>query len=200
MGLISLAVFSIVSIPTIYLLRRRGALEAMPANRLWRTRFGPWKAAFLQFTLGISFIGYSIAVMSGALAYIFNRPLVFAATNVDELGQLSRSAHLRSPDMRRAARDAALLFALCAVLVVWQVHLYSLPLPVGAKPLDWLYQAVWLYPLVLTAIAPFIFHPYLLGGPDLPRWLAQRRKLGASESPGVPIMHEQTASRRQEVP
>jgi len=200
MGLISLAVFSIVSIPTIYLLRRRGGLEAMPANRVWRTRFGAWKAVFLQFTLGISFIGYSIAVMSGALAYIFNRPLVFGATSVDELGELSRSAHLRSPDMRKAARDAALLFALCALLVAWQVYLYSLPLPVGATPLDWRFQAVWLYPLVLTAVAPFIFHPYLIGGPDLPRWLAQRRKLGANQSPGVPIIPEQTASSREGVP
>ena len=95
---------------------------------------------------------------------------------------------------------AALLFALCAVLVAWQVYLYSLPLPVGAKSLDWRYQAVWLYPLVLTAIAPFIFHPYLVGGPDLPRWLAQRRKLGASQSPGVPIIHEQTPSSREGVP
>lgn len=198
MGLISIAIFTLLSIPAIYLLRRRGGLDAMPANRAWRTRFGPWKAVLLHVSLGISFIGCSLAVMSGALAHIFNRPLVFAETSADALGQLSRRAHLRSGAMRRASRDAALLFATGAVLVVWQVYLYSLPLPVGIKPLDWRYHAVWLYPLVLTAVAPFIFHPYLIGGPDLPRWLAQRRGRGASPSPSAPIQ-EQTASRRRGV-
>jgi cellulose synthase/poly-beta-1,6-N-acetylglucosamine synthase-like glycosyltransferase len=200
MGLISLAVFSFVSIPAIYLLRRRGGLNNMQANRIWRTRFGGWKAVFLQFLMGFSFIGYSIAVLSGALAHIFNRPLVFAETSADTLGQLSRNAHLRSGAMPKAAREAALLFALCAVLVAWQVYLYSLPLPAGAQPLDWRYHAVWLYPLVLTAVAPFVFNPYLVGGPDLPRWLAQRRRRGASHPPSAPIIHEQTASRRQGVP
>jgi cellulose synthase/poly-beta-1,6-N-acetylglucosamine synthase-like glycosyltransferase len=200
MGLIWLAVFNIASIPAIYMLRGRGGLKAMPANRIWRSRYGAWKAVFLHFTLGISFIGYSIAVMSGGLAHLFNRPLVFAETSIDALGQLSRRAHLRSGAMRKAARDAALLFVLCAALVAWQVYLYSLPLPVGAKPLDWRYQAVWLYPLALSAVAPFIFHPYLVGGPDLPRWLARRRRRGASHSPSVPKIHEQTASRREGVP
>ena len=200
MGLISLAVFSIVSIPAIYLLRGRGGLDAMPANWVWRGRFGAWKAVFLQVSLGISFIGYSVAVLGGALAYIFNRPLVFGATNVDALGELSRIAHLRSPDMRKAVRVAAIIFALCAVLVAWQVYLNSLPMPVGAIPLDWRFHAVWIYPLVLTAVAPFIFNPYLVGGPDLPRWLARRRRRGASHLPGAPIIHEETASRRQGVP
>jgi hypothetical protein len=201
MGLISLAIFSVVTIPAIYLLRRRGALAAMPANRIWRSRFGAWKAVFLQFSLGISFIGCSLAVMRGALAYIFNRPLVFAETSVDELGQLSRLEHLRSGAMKNAARDAALIFALGAVLAAWQFYLNSLPLPAGAEPLDWRYHAVWLYPLVLTAVAPFVFHPYLIGGPDLPRWLAKRRERLASHAPVVPNIHvhdEQVASRRQE--
>ena len=196
MGLISLAIFSVVPIPAIYLLRRRGGLAAMPANRIWRSRFGAWKAVFLQFSLGISFIGCSLAVMSGALAHLFNRPLVFAETSADELGQLSRRAHLRNGAMRQAARDAALLFAIGTVLVAWQFYLNSLPLPVGAEPLDWRYHAVWLYPLVLTAIAPFVFHPYLVGGPDLPQWLAQRRERGASHPPVVPKIHKHTASRR----
>jgi cellulose synthase/poly-beta-1,6-N-acetylglucosamine synthase-like glycosyltransferase len=200
MGLLSLAVFSIVSLPAIYLLRRRGGMDAMPANRVWRSRYGAWKAVLLQFSLGISFIGYSMAVMSGALAHIFNRPLVFAETSSDSLGQLPRRAHLRSGAMRKAARDAALLLAVCGVLVAWQVYLYSLPLPMGGKPLDWRYHAVWIYPMLLTAVAPFIYHPYLIGGPDLPGWLAQRRRHGASQSPSAPKIHEQTESSREGVP
>ncbi len=200
MVLISLVIFSIISIPAIYLLRRRGGLAGMPANRIWRSRLGAWKAVLLQIPLGITFIGYSLAVMSGALAHLFNRPLVFAETSVDELGQLSRRAHLRNGAMKNAARNAGVLFVICALLVGWQIYLYSLPLPGGAEPLDWRYQAVWLFPLVLTAIAPFVFHPYLIGGPDLPRWLAQRRDRGASPPPLVPAIHnEQVASRRQGV-
>jgi cellulose synthase/poly-beta-1,6-N-acetylglucosamine synthase-like glycosyltransferase len=200
MGLISLAAFSIVSIPAIYMLRRRGAMKAMPANRIWRGRFGAFKAVVLQFTLGISFIGYSVAVLGGALAYIFNRPLVFGATNVDALGELSRGAHLRSPDMRKSARDAAIIFALCAALVGWQVYLSSLPKPANDVPMDWRFHFVWLYPLLLTAVAPFIFHPYLIGGPDLPRWLAQRRKLRAGQSSSATTIHDQQASSREGVP
>jgi len=199
MGLISLAIFALIPVPMSYLLRRRGGLYAMPANRIWRTRFGPWKAGFLQFTLGLSFIGCSLAVTSGALAHIFNRPLVFSETSADDLGRLSRRAHLRSGAMRRAARDAALLLAIGGVLIAWQFYLNSLPLPVGGKPLDWRYHAVWLYPLVLTAIAPFILHPYLIGGPDLPLWLARRRGRGARHAPNAPQIHEQTAARRRGV-
>jgi cellulose synthase/poly-beta-1,6-N-acetylglucosamine synthase-like glycosyltransferase len=199
MGVISIAIFNVVTFPAIYLLRRRGGMEAMPHNRMWRGRFGAWKAFVLQLALGISFIGYSLAVLRGALAHLLNRPLVFAETSVDALGQLSRRAHLRSGAMREAARDAVLLFVTAVLLVAWQFHLYSLPLPVGGEALDWRYHIVWLYPLVLVAAAPFAFHPYLVGGPDLPQWLAQRRRRAASQPPVVPPqIRKKTASRRKE--
>jgi cellulose synthase/poly-beta-1,6-N-acetylglucosamine synthase-like glycosyltransferase len=213
MVLISLMIFSVVSIPAIYLLRRRGGLAAMPANRIWRSRFGAWKAVLLQVPLGISFMGYSLAVMSGALAHLFNRPLVFAETSIDELGQLSRRDHLRSGAMKKAARNAALLVATCALLIGWQVYFYSLPPPTGTEFVDWRYHAVWLCPLALTAVAPFVFHPYLVGGPDLPQSLARRRRRGAghlavakrrergASQPSIaPNIHnKQAASRREGV-
>ena len=95
-------------------------------------------------------------VMRGALAYLFNRPLVFAETSADELGQLPRFAHLRNGAMKDAARDALLMFALAGALGAWQVYLNSLPLGPGNEPLDWRYHAVWIYPLLLTAVAPFV--------------------------------------------
>jgi cellulose synthase/poly-beta-1,6-N-acetylglucosamine synthase-like glycosyltransferase len=134
MGVISFALFSFVPIPALYLLRRRGGLAKMPANHIWRTRFGGFKAVLLQFLLGLSFIGCSLAVLRGALTHIFNRPLVFAETSVDALGSVSRGAHLRSPAMRAAARDAALLLGICAVLAGWQLYCYSLPLPRAQHP------------------------------------------------------------------
>jgi cellulose synthase/poly-beta-1,6-N-acetylglucosamine synthase-like glycosyltransferase len=196
-GLISIAIFNVVSVPAMYLLRRRGGLAAMPANRLWRTRLGAVKAVFSQFALGISFIGCSLAVMGGALAHIFNRPLVFAETSVDALGQLPRRAHLRSPAMRKAARDGAILLAIGAVLAAWQVYLNSTPPDSKFAPLHWGYHAVWLYPLVVNAFAPFLFHPYLVGGPDLPKRLAKRRTRAASEPPASPKIRKRTAWRRR---
>ncbi len=92
------------------------------------------------------------------------------------------------------------MFALCAVLVAWQVYLNSLPKPAGAVPLDWRFHFVWLYPLLLTALAPFIFHPYLIGGPDLPWWLAKRRKLSASQSSNTLKIDDQQVSSREGVP
>jgi hypothetical protein len=196
MGLISIVIFNVVSLPAMYLLRRRGGLASMPANRLWRTRFGAAKAIFAQFALGISFIGCSLAVMGGALAHILNRPLVFSETSVDALGQVPRRAHLRSPALRNALRDGGILLAICAALAGWQFYLNLAPDP-NFEPLDWRYHAVWLYPLVLNAFAPFFFHPYLVGGPDLPKRLAKRRSRGASEAPVVPKTRKRTASRRR---
>ena len=199
MGLLSFALFGIVSIPAMYMLRRQGNLKTLQAGRIWRPPFGGFKATFLQFMLGFSFIGCSLAVLSGALAHLFNRPIVFGATSMDALGELTRRQHLRSSDMRKAVRDAALLIAICTVLILWQVYLASLPRVPGTESMDWRFHAVWIYPLALTAIAPFIFHPYLMGGPDLPWWLARRRRRGADHSLSMPEGHEQTVSRRQEV-
>ena len=70
----------------------------------------------------------------------------------------------------------------CGALVGWQVFLYSLPLAPGVPALDWRYHAVWLYPLVLTALAPFLFHPYLIGGRDHPLRRAPLRIPGADTS------------------
>ena len=153
----------------------------------------------MQFLLGLGFVGGSLAVMRGALAYLFNRPLVFAETSVDAMGQIPRRAHLRSGAMRESMRYAIVLFATAVVLAIWQVYLYSLPLPADAKPLDWRFHAVWLYPLVLNAALPFLFHPYLIGGPDLPQWLAQRRRRGVSHVPIAPQVQEQAASSQQGV-
>jgi hypothetical protein len=101
--------------------------------------------------------------------------------------------------MRKAGRDAVLLFAICGVLAAWQFYLASLPRQPGAELVDWRLHAVWIYPLALGAIAPFIFHPYLMGGPDLPWWLARRRRRDAGRALSEPEVHEQTVSRRQEV-
>ena len=136
-------------------------------------------------------------VAGGALAHIFNRPLVFAETSADALGQLPRRAHLRSPAMRKAARDGAILLAIGTALAAWQVYLNSTPPDPKFEPLHWGYHAVWLYPLVLNAFAPFLFHPYLVGGPDLPKRLAKRRTRAASEPLASPKIPKQTAWRRR---
>jgi hypothetical protein len=52
----------------------------------------------------------------------------------------------------------------------------------------------------LTALAPFIFHPYLIGGPDLPWWLAKRRKLNAIQSSSALKIDDQQVSSREGVP
>ncbi|MBY0399708.1 glycosyltransferase family 2 protein, partial [Myxococcota bacterium] len=197
MGLIASLTFTAVSLPAIYLLRRRGGLASMAANRVWRTPLGGLKATLAQIGIGVSFIGCSLAVMAGTVAHLFNRPLVFAETSVDTLGELPRSAHLRSSALRRAARDAGILIAIAAALVLWQVHLNSGPPPVGQEPLDWRLHLVWLYPILLNALGPFLFNPYLVGGPDLPRRISERRRRGAIAQPIVPKIRKQTALSRR---
>ncbi len=168
MMLMTIVVFGVVPIPAVYLLRRRGALATMPGGRVWATRFGPCKAIAAQFALSYAFLGTSVAVTRGALAHLFTRSIVFAATNIDDIGRSSRRAHLRDASMRRAARDAIVLLSLCAALVVWRVYLDP-TYGVGPLPIDWRFHLVWVMPLVFAAVSPWVFHPYVVGGRDLPR-------------------------------
>jgi hypothetical protein len=195
MFLMTFFIFGLLPIPALYMLRRRGALASMPAGRVWASRLSPLKACGAQLALSYVFLGMSLAVTRGALAHIFNRPLVFAETNADDLGQTSRRSHLLAPAMRQAARDAILLLAIGAALFIY--HLSVDPAVGTAKhAIDWRYHFVWLHALVVVALAPLIFHPYIVGGRDLrPRRSRTSRSAAAAriaaESP------EWAAARRQ---
>ena len=186
MGLISLAIFSIVPIPAIYLLRRRGGLAAMPANRIWRSRFG--------------------AVEGGLPAVLARDQLHRLLARRDERGAgppLQSPARLRRDQRRRpgpapAARPSAqrrdahrrrgtqrCCSAIGAALVAWQFYLNSLPLPVGAEPLDWRYHAVWLYPLVVDRHRAVPLPP-----------LPGRRARSAAAARAAPRARRERATRR----
>jgi hypothetical protein len=167
MMLMTAIVFGLVPMPAIYLLRRRGGLANMPAGRAW-ARFGVPKAIAAQFALSYAFLGMSLAVGRGALAHLFNQPLVFAATNADDIGRMARRAHLREEPMRQAARDAIVLLLLAAGLATWRLYFDPVQ-TVSETAIDWRYHLVWLVPLVVVAIAPWMFHPYIVGGRDLPK-------------------------------
>jgi hypothetical protein len=193
MALLSFLIFGLVPTPAIYLLRRRGALAVMPAGRVWTTRFGACKAIASQIALSFMFVGTSIAITRGALAYLFNRSIVFSATNTDDIGRASRLAHLRESSMRGAARDALALLSLGAALAVWRVYIdptYS----VGPE-FDSRFHLVWLIPLVITALCPWVFHPYFVAGRDLPRRRSSQ-PLRAAEAPRI-VTAEETATGRR---
>jgi Glycosyl transferase family group 2 len=196
MLVMSVIVFGLVPIPAIYLLRRRGGLGGMPAGRIWGTRFGAWKAVAAQLALSYTFVGSSLAVTRGALAHLLNRPLVFSETNADDLGRLPRRAHLRSPAMRRTARDGLVLLAVGGALAFWRIHLDP-SYGVGTGPFDWRFHFVWLYPLVVTALTPLAFHPYILGGRDLPRSAQRPRALSRGATRTALKTRKPAASRRQ---
>jgi cellulose synthase/poly-beta-1,6-N-acetylglucosamine synthase-like glycosyltransferase len=194
MTLLSFFVFGLVPVPAIYLLRRRGALTVMPAGRVWATRFGACKAIASQIALSYVFLGTSIAITRGALAHLFNRSIVFSATNTDDIGRASRLAHLRDPSMREAARDALTLLSLCAALALWR--LYIDPTYGVGKEFDWRFHLVWLIPLVVAALCPWIFHPYFVTGRDpQPRSRVPMRAAGASRF--TPQSAAQAASGRR---
>ena len=126
--------------------------------------------------LGFSFIGYSLAVMRGALAHLFNRPLVFAETNADDLGPALAarpSAQRRRCDRRRGTQRCCSPSAGAGGLAVLSQLVAAAR---GRRPLDWRSHARVALPAGRRPpFAPFVFHPYLVGGPDLPQRLAQRR-------------------------
>lgn len=161
-------VFAIVPLPATYLLRRRGALAAMPNARAWTSRFGILKAIGSQFALSYTFLGMSLAVSRGAFAHLFSRALVFAETNADDLGQTSRRTHLTAPAMRQAVRDAVMLLGVAAVLFAYRMYVDPVD-PMAKGWIDWRFHLVWLVPLGVVALAPWIFHPYIVGGRDLPQ-------------------------------
>jgi hypothetical protein len=184
----SALVFGLVPLPTILLLRR-GRLRTLQAGRVWRSRFGLWKAIGAQIALSAAFLGFSLAVLRGAVAHLLDRPIVFGATNTDELGGLSRAHHLRSPALRAAAREGLVLAAVAGAILLWSAQLGPL-LGAIVDPVAWPLHAVWLYPVVVHALAPLAFHPYLVGGPDLPRRLARRRTRTGGEPRSAPPTHQ----------
>ncbi len=79
----------------------------------------------------------------------------------------NRRRHLLAPAMRHAARDAIVLIGLAAALFAYRMVVDpSDPTSTGA--IDWRFHLVWLSPLVIVAFSPWIFHPYIVGGRDLP--------------------------------
>jgi cellulose synthase/poly-beta-1,6-N-acetylglucosamine synthase-like glycosyltransferase len=191
----SAIVFGLVPLPTILILRR-GRLRTLQAGRVWRTRFGLWKAIGAQLALSAAFLGFSLAVLRGALAHLFDRPLVFAETNTDDLGRLKRGAHLRSPGLRTAVREGVLLTCLAAAILAWSAHIGPM-LGVIAEPVAWPLHLVWLYPVVIHAPAPLFFHPYLIAGPDLSRGPVRRRPRAGGEPRSAPHTRQRTAERRR---
>jgi hypothetical protein len=166
----------------------------MPNGKAWRTRFAVFKVVGAQLALSYTFLGFSIAVCRGALAYLFSRPLVFDATAADDIGQLSRRTHLMAAPMRKAGRDALALFGIGAALAVWN-YVY----PTGAAghdPMDWRFHLVWFMPLAVVALSPWIFHPYVVTGRDLPRRARTAKR--SEEPPHVAApTHEWAATRRR---
>lgn len=167
-----------IPLPATYLLRRRGALAAMPNAGAWTSRFGPLKAIGSQLALSYTFLGMSLAVSRGAFAHLFNRALVFGETNADDLGQTSRRTHLMAPAMRQAARDAVMLIGIAAALFAYRMYVDPVD-PMAQDWIDWRFHLVWLVPLGVVAFAPWIFHPYIVGGRDLP----QRRSRAPQPAP-----------------
>jgi cellulose synthase/poly-beta-1,6-N-acetylglucosamine synthase-like glycosyltransferase len=195
MTLLSFLVFGLVPMPAIYLLRRRGALAAMPAGRVWATRFGACKAIASQIALSFMFLGTSIAITRGALAHLFNRAIVFSATNTDDIGRSSRLAHLREPSMRQAARDTLTMLSLCAALAVWRVHID--PIYGVGEGFDSRFHLVWLIPLVVAALCPWFFHPYFVAGRDLPQPRSRAPMRAASAPHIAPQSTDEMATRRR---
>jgi hypothetical protein len=142
------------------------------------------------------FLGMSIAVSRGALAHLFSRALVFAETNADDLGQTSRRSHLLAPAMRQAARDAIVLVAIGATLFAYRM--YVDPSDSTAKDaMDWRFHLVWLIPLAIVAFSPWIFHPYIVGGRDLPPRRSRTPQSAPAQAPIAAEPPEWAAARRR---
>ncbi len=194
--IMSLLIFGLVPLPAVFMLRRRGALASMPAGRAWSTRFGSLKAVAAQLALSYTFIGVSLAVTRGALAHLFNRAIVFGETNADDLGRLSRRSHLLATPMRQATKDAVLLMAVAAALAIWRIYLD----PAASDPetaIDWRFHLVWLAPLAVVAFSPWVFHPYLVTGRDLPQRRARASHPASVVAPVAPPPPEWAAARRR---
>ena len=57
----------------------------------------------------------------------------------------------------------------------------------GKDALDWRFHLVWILPLAVVAFSPWIFHPYIVGGRDLP---TRRSRTSQSAPDAAPIAAE----------
>ena len=70
---------------------------------------------------------------------------------------------------------------IAAVLAIWRIYLDP-DASVPTTAIDWRFHLVWLAPLFVVAFSPWIFHPYLVTGRDLP----QRRSRVATPTGETP--------------
>jgi hypothetical protein len=97
--------------------------------------------------------------------------------------------------MRQAARDALILLSLGAALALWRVHID--PAYGVGEVFDSRFHLVWLIPLVITALCPWIFHPYFVAGRDLPQPRSRAPMRAASAPRIAPQSTDEAATRRR---
>jgi hypothetical protein len=148
---LSSVIFLILGSVVFWAVRRKGNLGRMTQGKAWRGLLGAARAIAAVLVSGLCFAGFGVGIVRGALAYLFQRRLSFAATATDDLERVSLGELLRR--MKSSHVEAAVL-GLVALGVTW----YRSGIP-GSTALA---AYFWLFPLVAHISLPYVMNPYLM--------------------------------------
>jgi len=149
--LLASAIFQILGTVIFWQVRRKGNLGRMTQGKAWRGVFGGARALGAVLVSGTCFAGFGVGIVRGALAYLFERRLSFAATATDDLERVSLGELLRR--MKSSHVEAAVLIVV-AVCVTWYHS--------GRPGSSTLAAQFWLVPLVAHVSLPYLMNPYLV--------------------------------------
>jgi hypothetical protein len=145
------AIFQILGTVIFWQVRRKGNLGRVTEGKPWRGPLGGVRALGAVLISGTCFAGFGLAIARGALAYLFQRKLSFAATATDDLERVSLGELLRR--MKSSHVEAAVL-GVIAICVAW----YQSARPGGTT----LAAQFWLVPVVAHICLPYVMNPYLV--------------------------------------
>jgi cellulose synthase/poly-beta-1,6-N-acetylglucosamine synthase-like glycosyltransferase len=149
--LLSSLIFQILGTLVFWQVRKKGNLGRMTEGSAWRGVLGGLRAFAAVLVSGTCFAGFGLAIIRGALAYLFQRKLSFAATATDDLERVSLGGLLQR--MKSSHVEAAALSLVSACVVSYQIEMTG-----GTTPI----AEFWLIPLAAHITLPYLMNPYLV--------------------------------------
>jgi hypothetical protein len=195
MMLMTVIVFGIMPIPSIYLLRRGGNLASCRRQDLgvaYRP-LKPSRAARAVLHLHRHVARRRAGVRSRISSTVRSSSRRPTRRSRERSGGVPTSP--RRP-MRQATRDAIAMMGITAALFLYRMYVDPTASP-GKDAMDWRFHLVWILPLVVVAFLPVDLPPYIVGGRGPPTTSITDVAIRASRAPTEAEPPEWAAARRR---
>ena len=150
-NLMSSSIFTLLGTLATWRIRRGRALTRLTHGEFWRGWRGALRLLGAHLAFGFIFLGLGLATLRGALAYLFNAKVSFAATSMDDLEHASLFQLLRR--MKALLLETGLVVLLCVPLLWFASRKEG-----GLSAWD----GLWMFPFALEITLPYLLNPPLV--------------------------------------